>query len=134
MRLKITTQVLQLIRHASSLFAHAHDFGRDFAELVKLEAKLAVGSAISMALLGVVVLLLLFTGWILLISSLVARLAEDWRNLPGALLVVGLISIAAALPLIFMIKQQSGNLGFKATRRQLGIAHDTIVTQPSQSD
>jgi hypothetical protein len=129
-RLQITAQVLQLIQHASSLWASVRDFGRDMMELAKLEAKLAIGSAVSIALLGVAVMLLLFTGWILLISSLVAWLAEDWLSLPRALLLVGLVIVAAAVPLILMIKRHAGNLDFKATRRQLGMVHDTTITQP----
>jgi uncharacterized membrane protein YqjE len=120
MRLQITAQALQFIRHASSLLAYVRKYGRDIAELVKLEAKLAMASIVSIALLSVGAVLLLFTGWILLISSLVAWLAEDWLSLPVALLVVGLVVIAAAVPLIFMIKRHSKNLDFKATRRQLG--------------
>jgi uncharacterized membrane protein YqjE len=120
MRLQITAQALQVIRHASSLLAYARDFGRDIAALVKLEAKLAMASIVSIALLSVAVLLLLFTGWILLILSLVAWLAKDSFSLPVSLLVVGLIIAAGAIPLIFLIKRHSGNLDFKATRRQLG--------------
>ncbi|HEV8553441.1 MAG TPA: hypothetical protein VGR65_08675 [Casimicrobiaceae bacterium] len=62
MRLQITAQALQVIRHASSLLAYMRDFGRDIAVLVKLEAKLAMASIVSIALLSVAVLLLLFTG------------------------------------------------------------------------
>jgi len=98
--------------------------GGDLMELVKLETKLALGSAVSIVVLGIVVALLLFTGWILLISSLVAWVANDWLNLPAALLVVGLIVVVTVLPLLFMIKRHAGNLDFKATRRQLGTLHD----------
>jgi Putative Actinobacterial Holin-X, holin superfamily III len=129
-RLQITAQVLQLIQRASSMWANVRDFGRDVMELAKLEAKLAIRSAVSIALLGVAVVLLLFTGWILLISGLVAWLAEVWLSLTGALLLVGLIIVAAAVPLILMIKRHAGNLDFKATRRQLGMVHDTTITQP----
>jgi Putative Actinobacterial Holin-X, holin superfamily III len=129
-RLQITAQVLQLIQRASSMWANVRDFGRDVMELAKLEAKLAIRSAVSIALLGVAVVLLLFTGWILLISGLVAWLAEIWLSLTGALLLVGLIIVAAAVPLILMIKRHAGNLDFKATRRQLGMVHDTTITQP----
>jgi hypothetical protein len=129
-RLQITAQVLQLIQRASSMWASVRDFGRDVMELAKLEAKLAIRSAVSIALLGVAVVLLLFTGWILLISGLVAWLAEIWLSLTGALLLVGLIIVAAAVPLILMIKRHAGNLDFKATRRQLGMVHDTTITQP----
>jgi hypothetical protein len=34
--------------------------------------------------------------------------------------VVGLAVVAAALPVLLMIKARAGNLAFKATRRQLG--------------
>ena len=120
MRLQITAQALQLIRHASSLLAYVRKYGRDIAELVKLEAKLAMASIVSIALLSVGALLLLLTGWILLVLSLVAWLSEEWLSLPVSLLIVGLVVTAAAVPLIFMIKRHSENLDFKATRRQLG--------------
>lgn len=120
MRLLAGAQALQLIRHASSLLANARDFSRDVVELVKLEARLAIESLVSIAILSVVVTLFLSTAWILLVLSLVAWLADEWLSLHVSLLVVGLGIIAAALPLLFMIKGKAGNLAFKATRRQLG--------------
>ena len=119
MRLPITAQALQLIRHASSLLTDVHNLGRGFVELATLEAKLAKASLISIGVLSGAVALLLFTGWILIILSAVAWLAEDWLSLPVSLLVVGLTIAAGAVPLCLMIKRHSGNLDFKATRRQL---------------
>jgi membrane protein required for beta-lactamase induction len=118
MRLPITAQALQLIRHASSLLTDVRDLGRDFVELATLEAKLAKASLISIGVLSGAVALLLFTGWILIIFSAVAWLAEDWLSLPVSLLVVGLTIAAGAVPLFLMIKRHSGNLDFKATRRR----------------
>jgi ABC-type multidrug transport system fused ATPase/permease subunit len=120
MRLLVGAQALQVIRHASSLLANARDFSRDVVELVKLEATLAMESLVSIALLSIVAALFLFTAWILLILSLVTWLAEDWLSMHVSLLVVGLVIIAGALPILFMIKGRAGNLAFKATRRQLG--------------
>jgi uncharacterized membrane protein YqjE len=120
MQLQIAAQTLQFIRRVSSLWINARDLGRDIAELAKLEAKLAVASIISMALLSAAAALLFFTGWILLISSLVAWLAEDLLSLPVSLLLVGLLATIGAVPLVFMARQRSGDLHFKATRRQLG--------------
>lgn len=134
MRLAIAEQALQMVRHVSSSWRNVRDFSRDLAELVKLEAKLAVSSAVSLAVLGVGLVLLSLTGWALLILSLVVRLADDWLSLPLALLVVGLVNIAGAVPLVLMIKRHAGNLQFKATRRQLGMAHDTTKTQHSRAD
>jgi uncharacterized membrane protein YqjE len=111
--------VLQLLRHTSSLFTDVRDFGRDFLELATLEAKLAKASIISIGALSGAVAVLLSTGWILIILSVVAWLADDWLSLPIALLVVGLVIAAAAVPLVLMIKRESRNLNFKATRRQL---------------
>jgi len=119
MRLPITAQALQLIRHASSLLTDVRNLGRDFVELATLEAKLAKASLISIGVLSGAVALLLFTGWILIILSVVAWLAADWLSLPVSLLVVGVIAAAGAVPLFLMIKRRSGNLDFKATRRQL---------------
>jgi hypothetical protein len=120
MRLLVTAQALQIIRHASSLMENARDFGRDLVELVKLEARLAMESLVSIAILSVVAILFLATAWILLVLGLVTWLAQDWLSLHVSFLVVGLAIIAAALPILFMIKGRAGNLAFKATRRQLG--------------
>jgi hypothetical protein len=120
MRLLVTAQALQIIRRASSLLANARDFSRDVVELVKLEAKLAIESLISIAILSVVAALFLGTAWILLVLGLVAWLADEWLSLHVSLLVVGLAIVAAALPVLLMIKARAGNLAFKATRRQLG--------------
>lgn len=119
MRLPISAQALQLFRHTTSLFADVRDFGRDFMELAVLEAKLAKASLISIGVLSGAVALLLFTGWILIILSVVAWLAEEWLSLPVSMLVVGVVMAAAAVPLVLMIKRHSGNLNFNATRRQL---------------
>jgi hypothetical protein len=120
MRLLVTAQALQIIRRASSLLANARDFSRDVVELVKLEAKLAIESLISIAILSVVAILFLATAWILLVLGLVAWLADEWLSLHVSLLVVGLAIVAAALPVLLMIKARAGNLAFKATSRQLG--------------
>jgi hypothetical protein len=120
MRLLATAQALQIIRRASSLLANARDFSRDVVELVKLEAKLAIASLVSIAILSVVAILFLATAWILLVLSLVAWLADTWLSLHVSLLVVGLAIVAATLPVLLMIKGRAGNLAFKATRRQLG--------------
>ena len=120
MRLLVTAQALQIIRRAYSLLANARDFSRDVVELVKLEAKLAMESLVSIAILSVVAILFLATAWILLVLSLVAWLADSWLSLHVSLLVVGLAIVAASLPVLFMIKGRAGNLAFKATSRQLG--------------
>ena len=120
MRLLAGAQAVQLIRHASSLLANARNFSRDLVELVKLEARLAMQSLVSIAILSVVATLLLATAWILLVLSLVAWLADEWLSLHLSLLVVGLGIAAVTLPILLMIKGRAGNLAFKATRRQLG--------------
>ena len=120
MRLLAAAQALQLIRHASTLLASASHFSRDVVELVKLEARLAIQSLVSIAILSVVATLFLATAWILLVLSLVAWLADTWLSLHLSLLVVGLAIVAATLPVLLLIKGRAGNLGFKATRRQLG--------------
>jgi len=120
MRLLAGAQALQLIRHASTLLASASHFSRDVVELVKLEARLAIQSLVSIAILSVVATLFLATAWILLVLSLVAWLADTWLSLHLSLLVVGLAIVAATLPVLLIIKGRAGNLAFKATRRQLG--------------
>jgi hypothetical protein len=120
MRLLASAQALQLIRHASSLLTNARNFSRDVVELVRLEARLAIQSLVSIAILSVVATLFLATAWILLVLSLVAWLADEWLSLHVSLLVVGLVIVVAGLPVLLMIKGRAGNLAFKATRRQLG--------------
>ena len=120
MRLLAGAQALQLIRNASSLLANVRDFSRDVVELVKLEARLAMESLVSIAILSVVATLFMSTAWILLVLSLVAWLADEWLSLHVSLLVVGLGIVAATLPVLLMIRARAGNLAFKATRRQLG--------------
>ncbi len=102
-------------RRCSSLLTEVRDFARDIAELAKLEARLAKASIVSLTVLSGIVALLLFKGWILIVLSLVAWLADDWLSLPVSLLVVGLAIAAGAVPLIFMIKLHSEKLSFKAT-------------------
>ena len=120
MRLLVTAQALQIIRRASSVLANARDFSRDVVELVKLEAKLAIESLVSIAILSVVAILFLATAWILLVLSLVAWLADAWLTCMYRFSWWGSPIVAAALPVLFMIKGRAGNLAFKATRRQLG--------------
>ena len=64
-------------------------FGRDLYELVRLEANLAASAAVTLAGLGVAMLILLATGWLLLVFSLVAWIADSWLGISAALLSVG---------------------------------------------
>jgi uncharacterized membrane protein YqjE len=120
MRPQIVSQVLQLVRHAASLVTDAKSFGQDIVRLAKLEAELARDSLVSIGALSSGVVLLLATGWILLVLSLVMWLADRWLSLPASLLLIGLAMVVCAVPLVFAIKRHAEHLSFKATRRQLG--------------
>jgi uncharacterized membrane protein YqjE len=110
-------RLIQLVR---SIAIDLRDLGRNVFELARLEAQVAKANALSVAAFSVIALLLVFTGWILLISALVAWIAYNWLALPLALLLVGIAALAAAVLFAMMIKRRAGNLTFKATRQQLG--------------
>ncbi len=95
------------------------DLGRDTVELAKLEASLAVASAVSIAIFSVIALVLGVTAWILVISALVAFIADNWLSLPAALLIVALAMLAGAVPCVLAVRGRTGDLTFQATRRQL---------------
>ena len=119
MSVRIGVETLRVVQHAKAFAVNARDFSRDLVELVKLEANLALTSAVSIALFGSVTLLLALTAWILLVSALVAWIADNWLSLPISLLVVAIVMLAAVVPCVVLIKQRTGDLGFKSTRRQL---------------
>lgn len=74
-------------------------------------------------------LLLAVTGWALLVSALVAWVADNWLRFPAALLVVAVVVLALAGPCVMLIRARARNLAFEATRRQIGGASH----QPRQS-
>lgn len=119
MSIRIGMETLRVVQHAKSFAINARDLSRDLVELVKLETNLALTSMVSVALFGSVTLLLALTAWILLVSALVAWIADNWLSLPLTLLVVALVMIAAAVPCVVLIKSRTADLSFKSTRRQL---------------
>ncbi len=124
MRLQIGTSAVRLLQRARSFVADVRDIGSDTIELVRLEARLAVASAVSIAIFAVIALLLGLTGWILVISALVAFIADNWLSLPATLLLVALVMLAGAVPCVLAVRGRTGDLTFQATRRQLrGISH-----------
>ena len=114
------TQAGRLIQLVRSIAIDLRDLSRNVFELVRLEAQIAKASALSIAVFSVIALLFLLTGWILLISALVAWIADNWLTLPVTLLLVGIAALAAATLFAMLIKGRVGNLTFKATRQQLG--------------
>jgi uncharacterized membrane protein YqjE len=114
------TQAGRLIQLVRSIATDLRDLTRNVFELARLEAQIAKASALSIAVFLVIALLFLFTGWILLISALVAWIADNWLALPVTLLLVGIAALAAASLFAMLIKGRVGNLTFKATRQQLG--------------
>jgi uncharacterized membrane protein YqjE len=119
MSIRIGMETLRVVQHAKSFAINARDLSRDLVELVKLEANLALTSMVSVALFASVTLLLALTAWILLVSAVVAWIADNWLSLPLTLLVVAIVMLAAAVPCVVLIKSRTGDLSFKSTRRQL---------------
>jgi uncharacterized membrane protein YqjE len=120
MSVRIGLESLRVVQHARSFAQHARDLSHDLVELVKLEASLALTSTVSIALFASVTLVLALTAWILLVSALVAWIADNWLSLPITLLLVALVMVVGAVPCVVLIKKRTGDLGFEATRRQLG--------------
>lgn len=124
MRVQIGTQAVRLVQRAKSFVTDVRDLTRDTLELVRLEAKLAVASAVSIAIFSVIALVLGVTGWILVISAIVAFIADNWLSLPATLLIVALVMLAAAVPCVLTVRGRTGDLTFQATRRHLrGMSH-----------
>ena len=124
MSVQIGARAARLVQRAKSFVIDVRDLGRDTVELAKLEARLAVASAVSIAIFSVIALVLGVTAWILVISALVAFIADNWLSLPAALLIVALAMLAGAVPCALAVRGRTGDLTFQATRRQLrGISH-----------
>jgi uncharacterized membrane protein YqjE len=112
-------ETLRVVQHAKSFAMNARELSRDLVELVKLETNLALTSTVSIALFATITLILALTAWILLVSALVAWIADNWLSLPVTLLIVAIVVLAGAVPFIALIMKRTGDLSFKATRRQL---------------
>lgn len=105
-----------------SLIGTARNWLDSWVHLVALEAKIA---RIDLALIlgfGLCASVLLITGWLALLGTLIAALVEhDILGWIGALLVVALLNLAGAAGLVFFAIKRSRQLLFTATRRQLGL-------------
>ena len=119
MALMVGLRSIRLVRQAQVFVANMRGVGRDLVELARLEARLALAGAVSVAIFSVAALILIATGWVLLIAALVAWIADTWLELPAALLLVGLVLLACAMPCALIIRRRAGDLGFHSTRRQL---------------
>ena len=120
MQPKIAAQTLRLVQSARSFLTEVRSLRHDMVQLAKLEMQLAASSAVTIGIFSVVTLLLAMTGWILLVGALVAWIAEAWLSLPLTLLLVVLVMLAGAVPCVLLIRSRTGDLAFRATRRQLG--------------
>lgn len=119
MLMQLPNRAMQLMRATTSLLRVARALGRDLYELAKLEAQLALLAAATVAGLGVAVLLLAATAWLLLVGSLVAWIADRWLSLPLALLVIAAAMIVIAVPVGFLAARISRRMGFPETRRRI---------------
>jgi len=104
----------------SSLIASVRALGKRFFTLVTLEGKQA-GLSLAWALgLALAAAVLAITGWLALLACIVLALVQnDIVSWGWALSIASLLSFAGAGGLVFMVIQQSRNLLFPATRRQL---------------
>jgi len=119
MRILDGTQALRVIQMTRSAVADVRDLRRNAFGLLRLDAELAAASGTSVAILSVAALLFVLTGWALVVSALVAFIADNWLSLPGALFVVALVVLGAAIPCALVIRSRARDLTFEATRRQL---------------
>jgi uncharacterized membrane protein YqjE len=131
MRILDGTRALRMMQVTRSVVADVRDFRRNTFRLARLDAELAATSVISVVVLSVIGLLLALTGWALLMSALVAWIADNWLSLPAALLVVALIVLAAAISCVLFVKMRARNVAFEATRRQ--IRNPNRESQPARS-
>jgi len=119
MLMQLPNRALRLMRSTTSLLRVARALGRDLYELAKLEARLALSAAATVAGLGVAMLILAATAWVLFVGSLVAWIADRWLSLPVALLVIAAGMVVIAIPLGFVAARVSHRLGFPETRRRI---------------
>ena len=119
MRILDGTQALRVIQMTRSAVADVRDLRRNAFGLLRLDAELAAASGNSVAILSVATLLFILTGWALIVSALVAFIADQWLSLPATLFVVALVVLAAAIPCAIFIHSRARDLTFEATRRQL---------------
>ncbi|MEP6942075.1 MAG: phage holin family protein [Betaproteobacteria bacterium] len=110
---------MNLVRSGTSLLRVVQALGRDLYELVRLEADLAASAAVTLAGLGAAILVLVSTGWLLLVLALAAWIADRWLSLPAALLSVGVLMLLIAAPMGFVAMRLTRRLAFPETRRRL---------------
>src|SRR4051794_11601455 len=104
---------LQSIYHEVRLLVH------DPLGLAALEARRAVRDLVVMIALGIVAALLLITGWLALVASLVAWAVDQGASWPAALFVAALVSVAAAVGAALWIKHLGSRVMFALTLRWL---------------
>ena len=109
----------------SSLIASVRALGERFFTLVTLEGKQASLNLAWMLGLALAAAVLAITGWLALLACIVLALVQnDIVGWGWALSIAALLSFAGAGGLVFMVIQQSRNLLFPATRRQLRRIYD----------
>ena len=104
---------LQSVYHEVRLLVHDH------LRLAALEARRAVRDLVVMIALGIVAALLLITGWLALVASLVAWAVDHGASWPAALFVAALVSVAAAVGAALWIKHLGSRVMFALTLRWL---------------
>jgi len=104
---------LHSIYHEVRLLVHDH------LRLAALEARRAVRDLVVMIALGIMTALLLVTGWLALVASVVAWAVDQGASWPAALFVAALVSVAAAVGAALWIKHLGSRVMFALTLRWL---------------
>jgi uncharacterized membrane protein YqjE len=131
MRIGDGTQAMRVIQMTRSAMSDIGALRRNVFDLVRLDAELAAASSIVIVIFSVLALVFVVTGWALLLSALVAFIADNWLSFPAALIAVALLVLVAAVPCVMLIKARAANVAFEATRRQM--AGPAEAPRPSRS-
>lgn len=111
-----------------SLLADAAAYGqsllsilRNALDLVALEGQLAAVGAVKMLACGIGAAVLALTSWLALLAALAVWLHGRGWPLEYVLLGISLLNALLGALAWLAVKRISGDLGFAATRRQLGL-------------
>jgi uncharacterized membrane protein YqjE len=92
---------------------------QDHALLAMLEVQRAGVSLMKMIIAGIVISILVVSGWMGIVAAIVGGAIGAGANWAVAILVAALVNLAVAVGLAFWAKQQLPDLLFSATVRQL---------------
>lgn len=94
-------------------------FAAELAQMIGLEGRLAVQSAIYLAGSVLAVTLLLTSSWLFLLAALAAGFHSMGLSWIAALALVAVINLVACVPLFYKMRAWGRNLSFPYTRAQM---------------